>query len=51
MMLLIGWDSENGTDYWIIRNSYGPQWGEAGHLRVQRGINSMRINSIVAYLT
>jgi hypothetical protein len=25
--------------YWLVRNSYGPHWGENGNLRVRRGMN------------
>jgi C1A family cysteine protease len=41
---LIGWGSEKKSDgstvsYWIVRNSYGPYWGEQGNFRLRRGLN------------
>ena len=42
-VVLVGYGTENGLDYWIVRNSWGPNWGEKGHFRIQRGINLCQI--------
>lgn len=38
-MLVIGYGSENGVDFWLLKNAWGTVWGEKGFIRLARGKN------------
>ena len=38
---IIGWGTENNTDYWTVQNTWGSSWGEQGYFRIVRGVNAI----------
>jgi hypothetical protein len=35
-VVLVGWDDDQGLEgVWILRNSWGPGWGEGGYMRIK----------------
>ena len=35
VVALVGWNDNGGDGYWILRNSWGPDWGESGYMRIK----------------
>jgi hypothetical protein len=44
-VMLVGWGTDGGVDYWKVQNSWGPGWGEKGMLRIRRGTNECDIET------
>jgi len=46
-VLIVGYGSnQKEGKYWVVKNSWGPNWGEKGFFRIRRGVDTCAIESM-----
>ena len=42
---ILGWGSEGSVAYWLVANSWNPDWGDQGYFKIRRGTNECGIET------
>jgi len=44
----LGWGTENGKAYWLVKNSWSAKWGDNGFFKIKRGVDECGIEDDVS---
>lgn len=48
-VLVVGYGTDSGQDYWTVKNSWGAAWGESGYIRLVRGQDQCGLADAASY--
>ncbi|KAK4011765.1 hypothetical protein OUZ56_020879 [Daphnia magna] len=50
-VVVVGYGRYNDIiDYWVVRNTWGENWGDQGYINIQRGVNKCSIETYPAFV-